>query len=168
MKIHFKVETYHTFIPLHISRICQTLRQSVSSPMTQGVWSSKCGRTPQHDLYKLSKSSAAFSFVSFDLRQFGFIAHLKRPSMCPNVWVVQVHLKLYLFATLITLIKFYRRVKSYESTRSSARQVTSWTPPLESMLTWRFKEIATKKAFIWHFIVKLQTSNGCTEKSGKK
>ena len=26
MKIHFKVEKYHTFIPLHISRICQTLK----------------------------------------------------------------------------------------------------------------------------------------------
>ena len=56
-------------------------------------------------------------------------------------------------------------VKLYVSTSGHN---PSWTPPLGSMLTWRFKEIGIKKAFIWYFIVKLQTGNGYAAKSGKK
>ena len=41
-----------------------------------------------------TKSSAAFSFDLGQFKKYWFIVDLKRPSMCRNVWVVQVHLKL--------------------------------------------------------------------------
>ena len=82
---------------LHISRICQPLKQSVLSPMTKGtdhrnvggLWvSTTC---PLHSQLPYFLSILRF-FVGLESR--GFLMLLKRPPMHPNIRVVHVHLNL--------------------------------------------------------------------------
>ena len=78
---------------LHISGICQPLKQSVLSPMTKGNVgglgvSTTC---PLHSQLPYFLSIVRF-FIGLESR--GFLMHLKRPPMHPNIRVVHVHLNL--------------------------------------------------------------------------
>ena len=106
-------------------------------------------------------------FVGLESR--GFLMHLKRPPMHPNIRVVMCILT-YLFAKLSTLIKVYRHVKSYARctfVSTSGHKLDAAIVIDVNLALSAFEEIAIEKTFIWNFILKLQTGKGCTKNRKK-